>query len=45
MTGQEILDNSFFAFWHIFGEYFIFLWSFLLIAGIFVAIIYLLTKD
>ncbi len=44
ITGQEILDNSFFAFWHFLGENFIFLLAFILIISIVIAYIYILTK-
>jgi len=44
MAGEIILENTFFAFWHIFGEYFIILIAFALIVATFIAFIYILTK-
>jgi hypothetical protein len=41
---MTILDNTFFAFWHVWGEFFVFLWAFALILSIVVALIYILTK-
>jgi len=44
MTGPEILNNSFFAFWHILGEHFIVLVSFVLAIGIVLSLVSVLTK-
>lgn len=44
MTGQEILDNTFFAFWHSFGEQFIILISFAILICITAGFIWVLTK-
>jgi hypothetical protein len=41
---MTILENTFFGYWKVFGEYFVFLWAFALILCIVVAVIYLLTK-
>jgi len=44
MTGELILKDTFFAFWHSFGEYFVLLIAFGLIVSTIIAIIYILTK-
>jgi len=44
MTGTEILNNSFFAFWHILGEYFIVLICFVWVLGIVLSLVHILTK-
>jgi len=44
MTGLEILNNTFFSFWYILGEYFILLMGFALTISLVAGVIHILTK-
>jgi len=44
MTDVEILDNLFFGFWHIFGEYFLAIIGIAITLSIFFGIWYLIIK-
>lgn len=44
MTGIEILNEVFFAFWYIYEEYYPLFWSVLIVSGIVLAFVFLTTK-
>lgn len=44
MTGDLILQNTFFAFWYILGEYFLAIWGFGILVGIITSIIHLFRR-
>lgn len=44
MTPALLLQNTFFAFWYIFSEYFFAIWGFAFFVSIVVALIYLTAR-
>jgi len=44
MSAEIILNNTFFAFWYLLGEYFLAIWGVVIFFAIFLALYYLIIK-
>ena len=44
MTPDQILGNTFYAFWYIFGQYFFAVWGFGIAVSMILGLIYLVAK-